>query len=93
MLRLGGGDGWLLQKKKKHKKKRRNERRGEKGRSPSHKLNINDEIIDIIIPSITSLVILLVKILRYRMIYLFKSHYDTFHYFFGIIFLSIFTNK
>jgi hypothetical protein len=42
-----------------------------KGQLSGHKLNIIDDITDKIIPLVTLLVILLVKILCHRMIYLF----------------------
>jgi hypothetical protein len=63
----------LLQEKNKLGR-RRIEGGGEEGRSSSHKLNITNDITNLIILSITSLVILLIKISLHRMICPFESH-------------------
>jgi hypothetical protein len=49
-----------------------------------HKLNIIDDIINIIILSVTLLVILLIKLSYHRIICLFESHYNTLHHFLSI---------
>jgi len=72
VLRLGKGGNYLL-----HKKYIRNKKKWEgkeEGWLSCHKLNISDGITDIIISSITPLVILLVKIWCHHMIYLIKFH-------------------
>jgi hypothetical protein len=53
------------------KKEKWRRERGGKGQLPGHKLNITDDITDKIILLVTLSVILLVKILCHRMIYLF----------------------
>jgi len=58
---------------KKMHKEEREMREGEESRSPSHKLNIIDDITNIIILLATSLVILSIKISCHHMICLFES--------------------
>jgi hypothetical protein len=63
---------------------------------PDHKLNITDDITSRIIQSVTSLVILSVKIPRNHMICLFESHCNTLHHSLGIyrgnLSINIFTD-
>jgi hypothetical protein len=62
--------GWLLLQKKKCITKNEKWGKGEKGRSSGHKLNIINDMTNIIILSITSSVVLSVKISRHCTIWL-----------------------
>jgi len=61
-----------------------------------HKLNIINDIISIIIMSVTSLVVLSIKISCHRIICLLKSHYNTLHHslniYRGDLSINIFTD-
>lgn len=70
MLRLSGGGVTIFCKKKNEQERCRNEGREEEGKTPYHKLNIIDGLIDEHIMMVTLLIILSIKIPRHRTIYL-----------------------
>jgi hypothetical protein len=86
----------FVTEKKYIKKKEKWERGGEESRLPDHKLNNTDDITSRIIQSVTSLVILSVKIPCHYIICLFESHCNTLHHSLGIyrenLSVDIFTN-
>ena len=77
-----GRGGYLLQEKIHREEEEMREGRG--GSIANHELNIINDITDIIIPSVTSLVILSVKLSCHRTICFFELHYNTHRHSLGI---------
>jgi hypothetical protein len=65
---------------------------GEESQSSGYKLNITDDIINKIIPSVTLLVIMSITMQRHHAICLFEYHCNSFGIYRENFFVGIFTN-